>query len=203
MPNPSEMLGVSPDASETEIRNRYLQLVREFPPDRAPERFAEIRAAFDELGNPSIQLERRLFSLATRDSLEDLQADLCTAENRQVVHNRGAGPGGIAMTDSENDERILDLFRHWLQETRQEAAEANERANGVTAPLPRFGFDRIVEEFTALRHELKLQTRSSRALEERVEASLTTLADATSLFRSATDKETTVTSVKPPTRISP
>jgi hypothetical protein len=76
MRNAYETLGVSSDANEAEIRSRYLQLVREFPPDRAPERFAEIRAAFDELRNPIVLLERRLFSLATRDSLDDLQTEL-------------------------------------------------------------------------------------------------------------------------------
>jgi molecular chaperone GrpE len=95
------------------------------------------------------------------------------------------------MTGIENDEQILDWFRKWLQETRQEAAEVDEGANGVIAPLQRVGLDRLVEEFTALRHELKLQTRSSRVLEERVEASLTSLADAASTFRSAAAQEVT------------
>jgi curved DNA-binding protein CbpA len=76
MPNAYETLGLSSNANEAEIRSRYLQLVREFPPDRAPERFAEIRAAFDELRNPIAQLGRRLFSLSTRDSLDELQTEL-------------------------------------------------------------------------------------------------------------------------------
>jgi DnaJ-class molecular chaperone len=71
-----EKLGLSSIASEAEIRNRYLQLVREYPPDRAPERFAEIRAAFDELRNPAAQMERRLFRLSTEDSLADLEKEL-------------------------------------------------------------------------------------------------------------------------------
>ncbi len=37
-----ETLGLPNDADEAQIRTRYLELVREFPPDRAPERFAEI-----------------------------------------------------------------------------------------------------------------------------------------------------------------
>lgn len=71
-----ETLGVSSNADEAEIRGRYLQLVREFPPDRAPERFAEIRAAYDELRDPSVELERKIFSLTTRDSLADLETEL-------------------------------------------------------------------------------------------------------------------------------
>lgn len=76
MRNPYETLGVAQDASEAEIRGRYLQLVREFPPDRAPEKFAEIRAAFDQLRNPIVQIERKLFNLLAPDSIKDLQADL-------------------------------------------------------------------------------------------------------------------------------
>jgi molecular chaperone GrpE len=92
------------------------------------------------------------------------------------------------MTDIENDEQILDHFRKWLQETRQEAAAVAAVTDSVTPSLSGFSLDRLVEEFTALRHELKLQTRSSRTLEERVEASLTALADAASTFRSASSQ---------------
>jgi curved DNA-binding protein CbpA len=76
MHNAYETLGVSSNAGEGEIRSRYLQLVRDFPPDRAPEKFAEIRAAYDELRNPIVQLERKLFYLPTQDSLDDLRAEL-------------------------------------------------------------------------------------------------------------------------------
>jgi len=97
------------------------------------------------------------------------------------------------MTGSAHDEQILDQFRKWLLETRQEtevaAAALDDGTNPVAAAVPGFGIERLVEEFTALRHELKLQTRASRALEERVEASLTSLAAATSTFRSATSTE--------------
>jgi curved DNA-binding protein CbpA len=74
--DPYLVLGITPQASDTEIRNRYLQLVREFPPDRAPERFAEVRAAFDELRDPLARLEKQLFSTRTHDSFETLSADL-------------------------------------------------------------------------------------------------------------------------------
>lgn len=76
MPSASEILGVAPSADAAEIRSRYLELVREFPPDRAPERFAEIRAAFDELRNPIVQMQKQLFALTIEDSLNNLQADL-------------------------------------------------------------------------------------------------------------------------------
>ncbi len=76
MNDPYEILGVSPQADEAQIRSRYLDLVREFPPDRAPERFAEVRAAYDALRDPVMQAERQLLSLATTDSLEKIESDL-------------------------------------------------------------------------------------------------------------------------------
>ncbi len=76
MSDPFETLGLSRDADETAIRHRYLELVRESPPDRQPERFAVIRAAYDEVRDPAARLERQLFRLSTDDSLDALAADL-------------------------------------------------------------------------------------------------------------------------------
>ena len=77
MSDPYEQLGLRPSADETEIRQRYLELVRQFPPDRAPERFAEIRAAYDALRDPVTRLEARLFEPHSRtDSLEMISDEL-------------------------------------------------------------------------------------------------------------------------------
>jgi len=77
MNDPYEQLGLSPSAGETEIRRRYLELVRQFPPDRAPERFAEIRAAYDALRDPVRRLEARIFEpQSPTDSLEMIGEEL-------------------------------------------------------------------------------------------------------------------------------
>jgi curved DNA-binding protein CbpA len=76
MTNPHEVLGLPPEADEAAIRERYLQLVREFPPDREPDRFAAIRAAYDELRDPGRLLSRRLFSSRSNDSFDALRAEL-------------------------------------------------------------------------------------------------------------------------------
>jgi curved DNA-binding protein CbpA len=77
MNDPYELLGLSRSASEREIRKRYLELVRQFPPDRAPERFAEIRAAYDALQDPTARLEARLFEHeSATDSLEMIGEEL-------------------------------------------------------------------------------------------------------------------------------
>jgi curved DNA-binding protein CbpA len=76
MNDPFEIMGLAQGAGDDEIRSRYLQLVREFPPDRAPERFAQVRAAYDELRDPIRRLETQMFSLDTHDSFEALARDL-------------------------------------------------------------------------------------------------------------------------------
>lgn len=50
--DPFQVLGLPPDAGETEVRSRYLELVKQFPPDREPQRFREIRAAYEAAKDP-------------------------------------------------------------------------------------------------------------------------------------------------------
>jgi curved DNA-binding protein CbpA len=77
MNDPYETLGLGPDADEPEIRRRYLELVRESPPDRAPERFAAIHEAYEALRDPARRLHAQLFlDEARTDSLEGLAAEL-------------------------------------------------------------------------------------------------------------------------------
>jgi curved DNA-binding protein CbpA len=76
MTDPYDVLGVPVHAGEADIRKRYLELVREFPPDRAPERFAAVRAAYEELRDPVRRLESRLLRPDRHDSLESIAADL-------------------------------------------------------------------------------------------------------------------------------
>ena len=60
MHDPFTVLGVSEDAGDAEIRRRYLALVRDYPPDRAPERFREYRAAYEALSDERKRLEMTL-----------------------------------------------------------------------------------------------------------------------------------------------
>ena len=76
MSDPYEVLGLANDADEAEIRRRYLELVRQSPPDREPARFAAVRAAYDEVRDPARRLEAQLFRASTSDSLDALAADL-------------------------------------------------------------------------------------------------------------------------------
>ncbi len=76
MNDPYATLGLPRQAGEAEIRKRYLELVREFSPERAPERFAAIRAAYDAVRDPVQRLETLLFAIDESDSFGALAADL-------------------------------------------------------------------------------------------------------------------------------
>jgi curved DNA-binding protein CbpA len=78
MRDPFTVLGVADDADDPEIRRRYLALVREYPPDRAPERFQELRTAYDALSDERKRLETKLLhtntAALTRLSMNALRA---------------------------------------------------------------------------------------------------------------------------------
>jgi hypothetical protein len=65
MRDPFTVLGVNEDAGDAEIRRRYLALVRDYPPDRAPDRFREYRAAYEALSDERKRLERTLLHTNT------------------------------------------------------------------------------------------------------------------------------------------
>ncbi len=80
MHDPYEVLGLDHSAEPEVIRRRYLELVRRHSPEREPERFAAIRQAYDEIRDPIVSLQHRLFSVEaayTFDSLlEQVRPDL-------------------------------------------------------------------------------------------------------------------------------
>ena len=76
MSDPYDVLGLPRHAGEEEVRRRYLELVRESPPDRDPERFAAVRAAYDAVRDPVRRLEAQLFELDSSDTLDAFISDV-------------------------------------------------------------------------------------------------------------------------------
>jgi len=77
--DPFTTLGVQEDAGDDEIRQRYLALVRAFPPDLEPARFQAHRAAYERVQDERKRLEATL--LSTNDvALSRLKASLLQAE---------------------------------------------------------------------------------------------------------------------------
>jgi molecular chaperone GrpE len=97
------------------------------------------------------------------------------------------------MTEQDTDELILQRLADWLRQTRSEADALGEPYAGAP-PLPPTtepdeGLYRLVEEFTALRQEVKLQTKSSRGLEEQTQTLQSALEQALHALRSIEPKE--------------
>jgi len=97
------------------------------------------------------------------------------------------------MNEPTDDERLLERLALWLRETRAELerpdpATPDPAENGEQAPRE-FGLLQLVEEFTALRHELKLQTKSARGLEEQNESLTASLRQAIEALRSVEPQE--------------
>jgi molecular chaperone GrpE len=89
--------------------------------------------------------------------------------------------------DASLDEQIFDRLRQWLADVRgcsemtggaADSALAEGGMGENSAGGEEFGLYRLVEEFTSLRHEVKLQTKSGRGLEEQTTTLLTELREA-------------------------
>ena len=75
--NAHQILELKPDATAEEIRKAYLSLVRQHPPDRDPDKFRDIHAAYQMLNDPMVQAT----ALLTRNrDKPDLLAVIAAAE---------------------------------------------------------------------------------------------------------------------------
>jgi curved DNA-binding protein CbpA len=85
MTDPYEVLSLSPDSDDDTIRRRYLELVRQFPPERSPEKFAAIRQAYESLRDLTARLRYRLFEAGKKESVESLIQELeCRSQRRRL-----------------------------------------------------------------------------------------------------------------------
>jgi len=75
-------LGLSPDCTEADLRKRYLELVRRYPPESHPDKFSRIHDAYQFLKNPLDAIPEMLFSFAAEDSIDRIIADVI-----DVVHS--------------------------------------------------------------------------------------------------------------------
>ena len=80
-----EVLGVSAEAGEEEIRAAYVQKAREHPPDRSPEEFERIRDAYQALRDPRRRMRDMLLS-------SDVDAPLASLFAGQPARRCFAGP---------------------------------------------------------------------------------------------------------------
>ncbi|MFO0810143.1 MAG: J domain-containing protein [Gemmataceae bacterium] len=86
MSDPYDVLGIPDDADDAAIRTRYLELVKQYSPEQAPERFAAIRTAYEQLRDRDARLIHRLFAVGRRDTIESVIEDVtCRSPRRRVT----------------------------------------------------------------------------------------------------------------------
>ncbi len=86
MPNAFEILGVSLDADDETIRKRYLQLIREFPPERDAEKFAKHREAYEKIKTLNDRAEYRLFFMFRDESLDSIIEEAACLTTRPRIN---------------------------------------------------------------------------------------------------------------------
>ncbi len=85
MVDPYTVLGVEPDADDEAIRRRYLELVRQFSPEHHAEKFAAVRAAYEQLRDLNTRLRHRLFDAGRHAGVDGLVEELsCKSPRRRV-----------------------------------------------------------------------------------------------------------------------
>src|SRR5262249_61973790 len=84
--DPSSVLEVPTDADDDAIRRKYLELVRRFPPEQNPERFAAIRAAYEALKDVNTRVRHRLFERGRRETIDTLIEEVGGRSARRLLH---------------------------------------------------------------------------------------------------------------------
>jgi len=84
MTTPFEILGVAEDADDSGIKKAYLARVREFPPERDPEHFQVIRAAYETLRGPRDRIAWRLFTSNVPDPAPLITTWLASGKPRRL-----------------------------------------------------------------------------------------------------------------------
>jgi len=99
----------------------------------------------------------------------------------------------VSLMDYGEDQQVIERLGEWLREVRSQALPEYGNVQGPPQPvLPAgdFGLYQLVEAFTTLRHEVNLQTRSTRGLEDQTKSLLPALQEAIEALRSVEPKET-------------
>ncbi|HBH30200.1 MAG: J domain-containing protein [Desulfofustis sp. PB-SRB1] len=87
MKTPYEILGVSENGDDGEIKKAYLDLVRRFPPERYPHDFQRIYRAFEQIKTAQERLSHRLF-YCHQPEPSDIATLLLGEDTRQVPESR-------------------------------------------------------------------------------------------------------------------
>ncbi len=83
--DPYAVMELPADADDEAIRRRYLELVRKFPPEREPEKFAAVRSAYEALKDLNTRLRHRLFERGRAETIDVLIEEVaCRSPRRRL-----------------------------------------------------------------------------------------------------------------------
>ncbi|RJP19991.1 MAG: hypothetical protein C4527_26110 [Candidatus Omnitrophota bacterium] len=76
MIDPYQILDLDPNQTTDEIvRKAYMDAIRRYPPDREPEKFEQIRFAYDQIKQERDRMNLRLFGLNRKQSILEILPD--------------------------------------------------------------------------------------------------------------------------------
>ncbi len=81
-------LGLLPDASDEDIRNSYLQLVKRHTPEKDPERFRQITEAYEAIKDVQNRVRGKIFGALT---IRDYEGALLSLAKAREVKRRRVG----------------------------------------------------------------------------------------------------------------
>ncbi len=81
-------LGLSLDASNEEIRNSYIQLVKKHTPEKDPARFQQITEAYEAIKDERSRIKAKIFAALNAKDYEDALFSLAKAK---ILKRRRAG----------------------------------------------------------------------------------------------------------------
>lgn len=89
--NPYDVLGLTREVTDEQVREAYLRLVRSFPPDTEPKTFNRVSEAYDKIKDERARLEYDLFSTepGIERPFEALVAQMNTDGERRPLDYEG------------------------------------------------------------------------------------------------------------------
>ncbi|MCC6190341.1 MAG: DnaJ domain-containing protein [Anaerolineales bacterium] len=108
--DPYALLGVAPSAAPEEIKQAYFAQVRAHPPERDPEAFKQIRAAYEQLRTPEKKLETDMLRLQPwpePDLISPAALDYSVSPDDVIYAARALSD--LARTEWREDDREVNL----------------------------------------------------------------------------------------------
>lgn len=73
------VLGLKPGAKDEEIKNRFLDLVKTYPPEKDAKKFRQINSAYEALKNKRLRIRAKMFDGILTPDLEVALLELASA----------------------------------------------------------------------------------------------------------------------------